>query len=154
MKGKQRFIKLSLDQRKALEDGYRQGKKSIFRQRCHAVLLSDQGYTLSQIASLFQYNRITIGIWFDRYEQNDIDGLHTKVGQGRKSLLKIDNADHVKTVKQYVDEDPQDLNHALNQLEQEQDLSLSRYTLQRFLKKLATDTNASDAGSPGKWIKT
>ena len=43
MDGRTRLIKLSETEHGALEKAYKTGKRAVFRQRCHFVLLSDQG---------------------------------------------------------------------------------------------------------------
>ena len=145
MRGQERYIKLSTAQRAELENGRKTGKKAVFRERCHYILLSDQGHSIKQISTIYQINRNAISNWFTRYETSGIDGLRTKTGRGRKSILSIDNADHVSQVKQYMEEDCQDLNKALIKLAENQGLNMSRYTLKRFLKKLVTPINVIDA---------
>ena len=43
MQGKKRFIKLSQEEERLLEHGFKNGKKATFRQRSHYILLSNQG---------------------------------------------------------------------------------------------------------------
>ncbi|MCA0238080.1 MAG: helix-turn-helix domain-containing protein [Bacteroidetes bacterium] len=138
------FIKLSEEQRKELERGFKSGNKPIFRQRCHYILLSDRGYEIPQIAELYRVTRQLVGRWFERYKQQGMAGLHTAKGRGEKPILRLDNAEHVQTVKNLVDQHAQDLNPVLAALEEQLKQPLSKRTLHRFLKKLVTSGNASE----------
>ncbi|MCB0630016.1 MAG: helix-turn-helix domain-containing protein [Saprospiraceae bacterium] len=135
---------MSEAQRAELDKSYKQGQKAVFRQRCHYILLSDQGKTIEQIADFYQTNRMSIGKWFSRYEQQGVSGLKTNTGRGRKPLLSVDNAEHVAQVEQYLEQDCQDLKQTLRKLAEDQGLEMSKYTLKRFLKKLGTATSDLD----------
>lgn len=143
MSAQKRFIKLSEEQRKELGQGFKTGSKSIFRQRCHYVLMSDQGYEIPQIAELYGVTRQLVARWFNRYEQQGISGLHTSKGRGEKPILRLDNTEHVQSVKTLVEEHAQDLNPVLAALEKRLGQPLSKRTLHRFLKKLDMPGNAS-----------
>lgn len=99
---------------------------------------------MEQIADIYQTNRLSIGKWFDRYELRGVDGLKTNTGQGRKSILSVDNAEQVAQVEQYLEEDCQDLKQTLHKLAEHHGLSMSKFTLKRFLKKLGTATSDLD----------
>ncbi|MBV6440902.1 MAG: helix-turn-helix domain-containing protein [Haliscomenobacteraceae bacterium CHB4] len=143
MDGRTRLIKLTETERTALEKAYKTGKRAVFRQRCHFVLLSDQGYGVKEIAQVYQTTRQLVGRWLDRYEGAGIDGLHTRQGRGEKPILRVENTAQVERVKALVAEHAQDLKPAIATLESELGRSLSKRTLQRFLKKLVTPGNAS-----------
>jgi transposase len=143
MDGRIRLIQLSETQRAALEKSFKTGKRAVFRQRCHFVLLSDQGYGVKEIAQVYQTTRQLVGRWLDRYEAAGIEGLHTRKGRGEKPILRVDNTEQVERVKALVAEHAQDLKPVLTTLEEELGRSLSKRTLQRFLKSLTTPGNAS-----------
>ena len=79
------------DQRAELVKGHKTGKKSTFRQRCHYLLLSDQGFSMEQISEIHSISRISLGKWYTRYERDGLAGLATAKGQGRKTVLRIEN---------------------------------------------------------------
>lgn len=135
MKGKKRFIKLESSDRSVLENGRKNGKKSTFRQRCHYILLSDQGKKIEEIAEIYQVNRQTVVTWFDRYQEEGIKGLETKKGKGRPSIIKVDNEAHVTKIEGWVEENSQNLNVTRAKIENELGLKVSKRTLQRFLEK-------------------
>lgn len=144
MRGKKRFITLSDDSRAELETGYKTGKKAIFRQRCHMLLLSDKGKTVGEIAEIFGYNYQVITRWFTRYEEGGIEALHTAKGGGRPAIIRIDNEVETKRIKEIVAKHPQQLKEALPIIEQELNHTMSLMTLKRFLKKTVTGTNDSE----------
>jgi putative transposase len=148
MRGKKRHIKLTTTQREELEQGHRQGKKATFRERCHYLLLSSQGYDVQAIASIYSTSRQTVAAWFDRYEADGIDGLHTKKGQGAKPLLRVENKLEVEAVERLVEQHAQNLGPVLAELHDKYNKPMSKRTLQRFLKKSGTAGNASGAPPP------
>ena len=60
MKGKKRFITLSTVDFEALELGFKKSKSSTFRQRCHYILLSNQGKFIGEIALIYAVSYQTI----------------------------------------------------------------------------------------------
>lgn len=145
MSRKSRFIKLTEEEREALDLGFRTGTSAVFRQRCHYILLSDQGHKIKDIVATYRICRQSVAKWFDKYESLGIKGLMTKEGQGNKPILRLDNETHVQMVKKLVERHPQNLDPVLTDLEAKLGKSLSRRTLTRFLKKLAIAGNVSDA---------
>lgn len=135
MKGKKRFIKLPGEERKWLAKGHKTGKKGTFRQRCHYILLSDQGLSVQQIADIYQVTRQAITGWFDRYATSGISGLHTAKGKGRPPIVRIDNISEITKIEELVERNPQNLKPVLTAIAQELDKKLSKRTLQRILKK-------------------
>ncbi len=137
-----RTIQLDEESRIALVKGFKTGKKAVFRNRCHFILLSDQGYSMEEIASIYSTNRQSVAVWYDRYEATGIDGLHTRKGQGEKPILEVSNSADVERVKRLVEQHAQDLDQVILHLEEETGKSMSKRTLQRFLKKLVSSGNA------------
>lgn len=135
MQGKKRFITLTSDESSALELGWKKGKKMTFRHRCHYILLSSQGKTISEISSFYGVTRQSISQWFTNYEQKGIEGLHTSKGQGRRPILRIDNQVEMDKVDELVAASPQNLKVVVAQLKEEFDKNLSVRTLKRTLKK-------------------
>lgn len=145
MSGKKRYVKLSEKHRRALELAFEESGRPVFRQRCHYILLSDQGHSIQSICAIYGVCRQVVAKWYSRYETSGIQGLATREGQGMPPILRLDSEQDVQLVKRLVDQHPQDLNLVRAKLEAELGRSLSKRTLTRFLKKLATAGNASDA---------
>lgn len=139
---KAKILKLSSEQRAALEAGYKDFKKSKFSRRCHIILLKSEGYTSKYIATLLRFKDAQpVNNWVKRFESAGIKGLHTKSGQGRKPILdkKTDEA----KIRAAVQKERQRLKLAKQELENELGKQFSLLTLKRFLKKLSADGNAS-----------
>lgn len=137
MQGEKRFIKLTDQERDWLEKGRKTGKKATFRQRCHYILLSDQGQTIQEIANIYQVGRQPIAKWFNRYEAEGISGLHTAKGKGRPAIIKIENETEITRIETLVENSSQNLKPVLVAIEKEFGKKMSKRTLQRLLKKKA-----------------
>ena len=139
--GKIRVPLFSEVQIQELENGYRHGKSHALRQRCHIVLLKQQGHSSKHIASLKDYpkHQSTINNWVTRYERLGIIGLKNKHGQGRKSILNP--VIHRQKVEEIVKSERQRLDYAKSLIEQELDVKMNKKTLIRFLKTLSVPTN-------------
>jgi transposase len=135
MKGKKRFIKLEKQTRNWLEKGRKTGKKATFRQRCHYILLSDQGKKVEEIADIYQVSRQAITGWFNRFESKGISGLHTGKGKGRPPIIRIDNETEIKRIEELVEQNAQNLKPVLTAIEKEFGKKMSKQTLRRILKK-------------------
>ena len=133
-----RFIKLSDAQLAELTNGHRNGKTFEFRNRCHCLILSHQGYSIPQLVEMFEVNRVTIYRWFELWEEGGIDALHKKPGQGRRPKLSPANPQHVARAKALVEAERQNLKAAVAQLSDELKIKIHPDTLKRFLKSLAT----------------
>ena len=150
--GKIRTVELTVEQRKALENGYRKGKSHSFRQRCQMVLLKSENRSSMQIAELLGCCEVVINNWLTRFEQQGIDGLHTRAGRGRKPKLSTQNPLHLQTVKAEIANHPQSVKTVVALLEQDLDLHLHPDTLKRFLKRLVIDSvDSGGASSRGRW---
>lgn len=140
---KKRFIKLTTEQEQELVHGFKTGKKATFRERCHYILLSNQGMEIESIAGLYGATRQRVARWFDRYQADGVAGLHSQRGQGRKPILRVENKVHVDAVKKLVEKHPQNLQPVLQGIKKRFGKSMSKKTLQRFLKKRSTGGNDS-----------
>lgn len=124
-----------------LEKGYRNSKSKSFSQRCHMILLKNQGRSSQEIADIFGTTFQPVNSWVKRYVKDGIDGIKTKPGQGRKPILnKLQ--DEVK-VKAAIKKERQRIRLAKESLEKDLGKSFSILTLKRFLKNLSADGNES-----------
>lgn len=133
MSRRKRYVELSPEARLSLEEGQKHGKTNTFRERCHYLLLSDQGKSIDEIADFYQINRNTVSKWFTRYEELGIEGLHTQKGRGRKAIIRLDS--EIVQIEKWVEEHPQNLNPVIEKIQQEFGKELCKKTLQRLLKK-------------------
>jgi transposase len=147
MSRKKRYIKkLSTEEKADLEAGKKYGKSEVFRNRCHAILLSEKGYEVEAIQDIFAVAHSTVYNWLNRWDTGGYTGLQTQVGQGRKPTLSVDNQEHVEAVKRAVKKRAQEGANLLATIEEELALEeqLSMDILRPFLKKLISYGNASE----------
>lgn len=94
-----RYIQLSSEAQLVLEASYKTDERHHFREKCNALLLSNKGYTVPQIAGILSKCRDTIHSWFDKWEQEGIAGLAIKPGRGVKAKLDSNDASLYELVK-------------------------------------------------------
>ncbi len=73
---------LTVEQRRAL-NGLRRRAVGRVSQRAHMVLLSTRGYTVPQIAQIFEVGEDTVRTWLHRYQERGADGLEDRPRPGR-----------------------------------------------------------------------
>ena len=128
-----RYVKLEPEEVITLEEGYKNNKHHQFRQRCHALLLSNQGQDMATLKDLFDVTHATIGNWFTAWKDAGIIGLRNQNGQGRKPILIHTDLD---VIKSKVQQNPQHLKAVREELKTELNKEFSEKTLKRFLKSL------------------
>src|SRR5205085_8654658 len=152
--GKTKVVELSIEQRAALEKGYRKGTSHAFRMRCQMVLLKSERRSSLEVGHILGCCEIVVNNWLSRYEAEGINGLETRPGRGRKPKLSTQNPLHLQTVKAEIARHPQSVKTVIGKLEEEFDLRMHPDTLKRFLKRMATVSAASArVSSRGKWRK-
>jgi len=72
----------------ALEQIIKNEARYKSRYRAQAILLSNQRKTVNELAEIFGVEIRTIYRWFDRFKEEEIEGLYEKKGRGRKPKLK------------------------------------------------------------------
>jgi transposase len=150
--GKTKVIELSVEQRAALEKGYRTGSSHAFRLRCQMILLKSERRSSLEVANVLGCCEIVVNNWLSRYEAEGIEGLKTRPGRGRKPKLSTQNPLHLQTVKAEIAKHPQSVKTVVAKLEEELDLAMHPDTLKRFLKKMVTVSAASvRASNQGRW---
>lgn len=136
-----KVLKLSTSDRLALEEGYKFSQKPSYSRRCHIILLKSKSFSSEQIADIFDISKQSVNNWVKRFESKGLEGLSTKPGQGRPSILnKIEDAEKVKEI---VKMERQRLKLAKATLEAELNKEFSMKTLHRFLKLLAVPISES-----------
>lgn len=100
--------------------------------RAHAILLSARGYSIAQIAHIYEQDRDRVSRWLDWWDEYQYDGLADDPRSGRPALLADEES---KKVCEIVDQSPRCLKTACHQIEQQLKKIVSRDTLKRVLKK-------------------
>jgi transposase len=130
---------LTVDGRIALQEGHKNGKQPVYRQRCQIILLKADGRSSADVGRIVGQCTMSVNNWVVRYKELGIAGLLTKTGRGRKPTLTI--ADDGESVRQAVIANRQQLEQAKLEFEAASNKEVSRATLRRFLKVLAVDIN-------------
>src|ERR671922_840015 len=52
-------------------------------ERIRMILLSSRGYTVPQIAAIFECDEATVRIWIERFETGGVEGLRDRPRSGR-----------------------------------------------------------------------
>lgn len=132
MKTPTRYIKkLSPEEREELRQ-LMKGSNEQVRKRAHAVLLNHRGYSVDQIADIYEVDRDTVSAWLDRWEDDGPGGLGDQPGRGRKPVL---TEKEQKQAIKIVEQDPRSSNRNLSKIEKKTGKKISRETLKRILKK-------------------
>ena len=137
--GKTKVIELTDEQRKELENGYRNGNSHGFRARCQMVLLKSEERTSVEITKLLGGCEMAVNNWLKRYEEEGIKGLEMRPGRGRKAILQERD---LEVIKEQVKLARQRISLARAELEQSLEKPFSHSTLKRYLKKTVAATNA------------
>jgi len=95
-------LELTPEERKELR---RQARRAVGRvsERIHYVLLHARGYSLAQIADLYQIDERTISHWLERYQAAGVPGLDDRPRSGRPRRA---GAVAEATVRQCLDQSP------------------------------------------------
>lgn len=101
-----RYVILSPDELRTLEEGQRNGKQSHFRVRCHSLILSHRGMKVQEIALVYEKHEDTVRGWMDKWESKGIVGLFIAKGQGRKPILRTTDEEVVDLVKKKSKNNP------------------------------------------------
>ncbi len=131
-----KFVELNEVEKTTLREGMKNHQAHLFRERCHCLLLSAEGYEVKDLATVFPVSQMTIYNWLRRWERGGISGLKDLAGRGRKPILQ---AADLPQVKARVQENAQQLKLARQKLKEELGREFSEKTLRRFLKSLVAD---------------
>lgn len=79
-----RYVRdLTAQERAALTESYKTGAEIAVVHRSHAILLSADGWRVTQIAELLRVNQSTVHRWLDRFEADGLAGLSSQWSAGR-----------------------------------------------------------------------
>lgn len=124
---------LSHETVKMLERIYRQSEHHQVRQRAHCILMSFQGFTMTQLMALFMVSRKTVFNWFQAWERHKLIGLYNEPGRGRKPLF---SPEQKAQIREWVKAEPRNLKKVLGQIQETWDISASLETIKRVLKSV------------------
>ena len=116
-----------------LEKGYHYGPTHKYRIRCKSILLKSEGKSAPQIAEMLEVTVLTVYAWIKRYEENGINGLETRPGQGRKPIMDCSDEE---TVRKAIEQDRQSVSKAREAWQNATGKEASDITFKRFLEAL------------------
>jgi len=126
------YQQLSDEEKHTLKEMYKNHPLHLPRKRAHAILLSNQTFSMTLIADIFHVCRQTVATWFSQWENQGLCGLFDCPGRGRKSKLTlIQQAEIIEKVNQ----SPRSLKKILAEIENEMGVSISINTLKDICKK-------------------
>lgn len=132
MKTPTKFVKeLSTEQRSKLQEIYKTDLRWRTRQRAQAILLSTRGYSIDQLAALFEIDRDRVSQWLDWWDEHQFDGLDDDPRSGRPP--KLDEEEQVRA-RDLVSEEPRSTNQGLQRIAAEIGKVISKDTLRQILK--------------------
>jgi len=106
--------------------------------RCHSILLKSEGRTSKDVGSITGMCNVSVDTWVKRYKAEGLQGLVTKPGRGRKSIIE----DHDKeAVLSAIKSNRQRMQTAKAEWEQQSGKKVCNNTFKRFLKSLVDDIN-------------
>lgn len=132
-----RFItRLAPETQQLLKTIEQKSKYYQVRHRAKSILLSYQGYKISQIMLLFDVSRNTVYNWLNNWEIDGLNGLYNLKGRGRKSILY--NQQELE-VKELIKSQPKSLKLVQQKIENEWKIKISKDTIKRIAKKRVWD---------------
>lgn len=124
-----RYIILKTEEIEALGSCSKNSNNTI-RKRSQCLLLSNQGRTIIDLASIFDVDRRTIERWFDNWEKEGVCSLPITTGRGVKTRLK--GLEDV--LSEQLEIHSRNLKNVLLHLEEKHNIRICKKTLQNFLK--------------------
>lgn len=77
-------IELNEIEKKELEKAVKSNESATVRKRAESVLLNSRGYSLQEVADIFDVERHAVGRWLAKWKSLGIKGLQMLPGRGRK----------------------------------------------------------------------
>lgn len=128
-----RFISpLTQEQYSDLDQMRSESQSQRARNRAHAIILSDKGYTIEQIKDLFEVDRETVTRWFNRFEKYEAIGLWDNLRPGRTPIL---NESEQELALELLAQKPFDSKSVRQDIIEKTGKSISGKTLKRLAKR-------------------
>ncbi len=127
------YIKLTTEQLERLKKSQKNNNNSRFIKKCQAIILSNKGKQIKNIANDLDISIRTIFRWFKDFEIDNPQSLEHKKGAGRPPILDLD--DYYNEIKRYIETHTikETLNMIFELVGENNIISLA--TLRRYLKK-------------------
>ena len=126
---------LPSDEKLTLEAGYRNSPKPYFRDRCQCILLSSEGFSVTDLSLIYKTRTRTIYTWIHRYESDGFLGLKIRFGRGLKSAMEDLSTTQIEDIKAQIVLNPQSLRGVSTILSEKFGFPISKSMLKKYLKK-------------------
>ena len=75
---------------------YRYSRHHQVRQRAHCLILRHEGYSLSDLITIFKVSRKTLYNWLEAWDKRGFPGLYNRPGRGRKGTFTSDQKEQIR----------------------------------------------------------
>ena len=117
-----------------LERIYKRNRYPRTRQRAQCILLSYEGYTVSELGKIFRVDRLTMYNWFNAWGARRFPGLYDRPGKGNTPKLPLSQQEQVRAGSQKY---PRKIGKIKALIKETFDIEVSTGTIRRILKALA-----------------
>lgn len=101
------------------------------RNRAHAIILSDKGYEVQEIANILGVCRQSVSSWINNWDLDGLCGLFDTPRSGRPKEIDLETKVLIDTIK----ENPRSLKKIISRLEEELGIKISISYLKKLCKK-------------------
>jgi len=128
------FVRLRRRERDRIARNAAQARDARYRDRCRAVLWSDEGRSLGEIAGLLRVDPRTVGRWIQDYKRFGVKGLQVGKSPGRPRLIDTEGE---AALKEALRHNPRDLGYGFSRWTLE---TLSEYLYNAVHVQVSEDT--------------
>jgi transposase len=128
MKQVKRLSKESIITLQAL---YKYGPSHRLRQRAHILLLSDKGFSITELSYVTDLDRDTISLTLNSWEEKGLGGLYDKPGRGRKPIY---TEQEQAMIAEKLEQEPRQIKKIRADIANQTGKSASVDTLKRIVK--------------------
>lgn len=122
----------SQEQRDSLTRLWKEHPNHYTRMRGHAIILSDSGFAIGQLAEIFGVNRDSVRSWIQRFEHGGVEGLLDDDRPGGPRKL---NEDEQKLLEELLRQNPSRPAKVLAELRARTGKAISRSSLRRYARR-------------------
>jgi transposase len=124
---------LNEEQSSQLKELMRKSDSARVRMRSHSILLSSEGYSIDEIAVIYQADRDSVSSWIDDWEERGSEGLYDRHRSGKPPKL---NSSEIGIVRKLIEEHPHSPKIILAEIYEKTGKIISISTLKRIVKKI------------------
>jgi transposase len=128
-----RFVtKLTAEDQEVLRYLRDEGETRRIRQRAQALLLSNSGRTVNEVAKILEVNRDTVRDWYASWEGDGVKGVADKARSGKPPILTAD--EQAQAVK-LLQENPRSAKQVVQEIKKQTGKTISVVTLRRIARR-------------------